>query len=492
MVNRGPSQACLTCKTRRIRCDEGRPTCRNCTKSKRTCLGYQGMQDAQKYIDPKTQGRSAIFGRDAAPQQQPTPPPFPHDPETEKTIADAFVKFFADFVLVSMDPAISRGYFDGLEQLLAQSNTTSVLYRATRVVALANAARGPEPYELSRNDQFYYMDTLKLFQQSLNDLDERLNNEAVMTASLLGLYEMIAATDVSSTALTAHTAGVSALVFSKNHAPEDRPGKALFWWLNILPRNALELTDRLDGPIASMPASDAGRPSHTLDALMLQLRPTLLKAYDILRNPKTSKSEIRRMKKQLTLLNKEFSLWPVCQPEEWAPRTVGLIEQNVKDTGTPVEDKPFWPGRIDSYFDLYVAALWDTYRKCRLKLFQVTMDCAIRLDEKESTFEKIKADTKDLVDGMCASVPFQLGTDLSRLQHPDTLHLDVPGKPLGGLLLMYPLYIASSLSIVPADQRLWMKGRLRWIGDHMGIRQATLLGAVSQEYRPRYFYSVLD
>ena len=220
---------------------------------------------------------------------------------------------------------------------------------------------------------------------------------------------------------------------------------------------------------------------HTLDALMLQLRPALLKAYDVLQDPKVSKAGVRRLKQQLILLNKEFALWPLCQPKEWAPQTVGSIEQNLESTEIPVDQMPFWPGRVDSYFDLYVAALWDTYRKCRLKCFQVTMDCAGRLDEKISTFEKIEMEMKELVDDMCASVPFQLCADLSTLEDDDAVdRLNVPGKPLGGLLLMYPLYIASSLAIVPSDQRAWMKGRLRWIGSHMGIRQAALLGAVSQ------------
>jgi hypothetical protein len=31
---------CLTCRKRRIKCDEGQPTCRNCHKSKRVCDGY--------------------------------------------------------------------------------------------------------------------------------------------------------------------------------------------------------------------------------------------------------------------------------------------------------------------------------------------------------------------------------------------------------------------------------------------------------------------
>ncbi|KAF2467712.1 uncharacterized protein BDR25DRAFT_234006, partial [Lindgomyces ingoldianus] len=32
--------SCLTCRKRRIKCGEERPTCANCIKSKRQCEGY--------------------------------------------------------------------------------------------------------------------------------------------------------------------------------------------------------------------------------------------------------------------------------------------------------------------------------------------------------------------------------------------------------------------------------------------------------------------
>ncbi|OAA81496.1 Fungal transcriptional regulatory protein [Akanthomyces lecanii RCEF 1005] len=39
-VRKRTKTGCLTCRRRRIKCDEGRPTCANCIKSKRVCEGY--------------------------------------------------------------------------------------------------------------------------------------------------------------------------------------------------------------------------------------------------------------------------------------------------------------------------------------------------------------------------------------------------------------------------------------------------------------------
>ncbi|KAI0020549.1 hypothetical protein F4780DRAFT_364080 [Xylariomycetidae sp. FL0641] len=59
---------CLTCRRRRIKCDEGRPTCNNCIKSKRQCDGYN-----QRVIfkDPLGAFASAPYG----PIHYPSPSP---------------------------------------------------------------------------------------------------------------------------------------------------------------------------------------------------------------------------------------------------------------------------------------------------------------------------------------------------------------------------------------------------------------------------------
>ena len=67
-IKRRTKTGCLTCRKRRIKCDEGHPACRNCQKSKRECLGY----------DP-------IFKSQASPQTiQPAPGIFPPPPQQQQ------------------------------------------------------------------------------------------------------------------------------------------------------------------------------------------------------------------------------------------------------------------------------------------------------------------------------------------------------------------------------------------------------------------------
>ncbi|KAK3943246.1 transcriptional regulatory protein moc3 [Diplogelasinospora grovesii] len=63
-IKRRTKTGCLTCRKRRIKCDEAHPTCNNCKKSKRECLGYDPIFKQQ-------QGPAAI---QPAPNSQPPAP----------------------------------------------------------------------------------------------------------------------------------------------------------------------------------------------------------------------------------------------------------------------------------------------------------------------------------------------------------------------------------------------------------------------------------
>ncbi|KJZ73504.1 hypothetical protein HIM_07060 [Hirsutella minnesotensis 3608] len=64
-IKRRTKTGCLTCRKRRIKCDETHPTCNNCKKSKRECLGYDpvyrqpgGGVSANSHIQPAPASQS--------------------------------------------------------------------------------------------------------------------------------------------------------------------------------------------------------------------------------------------------------------------------------------------------------------------------------------------------------------------------------------------------------------------------------------------------
>jgi hypothetical protein len=51
-IKRRTKTGCLTCRKRRIKCDEARPTCKNCHKSRRDCAGYEPVFKAGVQLSP--------------------------------------------------------------------------------------------------------------------------------------------------------------------------------------------------------------------------------------------------------------------------------------------------------------------------------------------------------------------------------------------------------------------------------------------------------
>ena len=121
-------------------------------------------------------------------------------------------------------------------------------------------------------------------------------------------------------------------------------------------------------------------------------------------------------------------------------------------------------------------------------IIDVIISCASKLNMRNSFHSQFFA-AQDLVDDMAASLCFHLCADVPNLVQnaesgaPFCL---TPAKSLGGLLLMYPLFIVSSLSITKVQQRHNMTKALVWIAERMGIGQAQWLLKVRLTQRTRH------
>jgi len=85
-----------------------------------------------------------------------------------------------------------------------------------------------------------------------------------------------------------------------------------------------------------------------------------------------------------------------------------------------------------------------------------------------------------LVGDIIASIPYHLTDELQNFldeggKGGKSLE---PGRPVGGLLLMHPIYVASTLLIAPQEMREYLKDCLSWIGINMGIGQASVFAKV--------------
>ncbi|KAF2489134.1 hypothetical protein BU16DRAFT_567316 [Lophium mytilinum] len=173
-------------------------------------------------------------------------------------------------------------------------------------------------------------------------------------------------------------------------------------------------------------------------------------------------------------LDNELANWATTQLHRWQYRTIGKFDPLMTD----FKENHFWLfGRVDVYADLYISTIWNTYRKVRLMIIDAIIDCASKLNLRNFLQPQIST-AQDLVDDIAASLCFHLCADVPNMvQNAESgapFRL-TPGKSLGGLLLMQPLFKVSGLSITKVQQRRIMREALVWIADQMGIGQAQLL-----------------
>lgn len=145
----------------------------------------------------------------------------------------------------------------------------------------------------------------------------------------------------------------------------------------------------------------------------------------------------------------------------------------------------YWPGMVDTYFDLYVAGVWNTSHTARLLLINLLLELSKILNNNSSNHDREHQDALRLVEDMVSSIPFHLAEDLHVFLRdtekedaaPKKLH---SGRPIGALLLMHPIYVASKLSIVPPHLRIYLHDCPEWIAAHMGIGQALVFAKVRE------------
>ena len=182
-------------------------------------------------------------------------------------------------------------------------------------------------------------------------------------------------------------------------------------------------------------------------------------------------------------LDQAFATWQESRSIDFKPWTVNSVSQ--PQAGSKIE-VGCWLGKVDMYFDLYVAGVWNTARMARILLLDLILKLSNALNGNHNCShehqDSLRGVALRLVEDTISSIPFSLAEDLHIFlqdREKDSTRARMrPGIPVGGLLLMHPIYIVSRLSIVPENIREYMRDCLDWIGTNMGIGQASVFAKV--------------
>jgi hypothetical protein len=191
-------------------------------------------------------------------------------------------------------------------------------------------------------------------------------------------------------------------------------------------------------------------------------------------------------------LDQQAASWMRSVPEHWHYRTL-CWEDTVP--GGDYSRAEVFPGRVDAYPDFWIASVWNMVRTARLILASVVVRCAAwvcaRVDYRTTPEYATAARTcADMITDIIASVPYHLGWHAKRRHLFDDKSLsgfacgEEDGmKGLAGYFLTWPLACVMNQDYVSDAQRQWIVGRLRYIGDELGIRYAHILSQVSVIFR---------
>ena len=98
--------------------------------------------------------------------------------------------FFDEYCMVSSNRGLSRGYLHGLQTMIAKAGLSSELVQACTIIALANVGKklGNAMY-INRAEGLYSL-LLRSFRLSISNEAIFTTVESLITAVLLGLYEV--------------------------------------------------------------------------------------------------------------------------------------------------------------------------------------------------------------------------------------------------------------------------------------------------------------
>ncbi|KAM5357465.1 hypothetical protein ACJZ2D_016231 [Fusarium nematophilum] len=371
-----------------------------------------------------------------------------------------------------------------LPNLYARSDPGSALRLATEAISYATSTKLIEGATLLSRKR--YVQAIKAIGKAIQDPIEARDDQTLYAILLLCGYETILQGPTAPSAWGAHVDGAAALVRfrggSKVHSSISR-GMFCFVRKSVV-LGHMQLCRPVDD-IFTVPdetASSGQSPEDHLTSTAakipnLQYRSNCLFA----QTQDASDDDIESLLHSATDLDRELSHWASNMPTTWSYSAA----MNVRD---PASSR-FTPRQVHRYSSFYTARVWNIYRVSRLIVQSILLRATSRLptsvETRPNDFNKIRIEesSMELVNDICASVPFLLGHDLARMKLPAMSGgrkqesrswpraEENSATGTGRFSLIWPLYVACGAPSVPEAQREWMRMQLRFLAEH-GEQQA--------------------
>ncbi|KUJ18512.1 uncharacterized protein LY89DRAFT_498195 [Mollisia scopiformis] len=527
MVNTGkPSSGYHMCRKRRIKCDEAKPHCMRCQKSKRICPGYRDSAQLQRFGGSKPTKKQrhgsdkihnlsfdelidsvilstatsldspdySIDSTTLAPSRESSRTPYEKTTLTlfhfQIPIEEQTTCFFTtDFVLTPRK-ASGIGFLSFVLPFSALAKTNSPFHQALSASSLASFGSRFKRKSLLPKAHEQYIECVKGIKKSLLEPRAAKDDSILASILLLTIFEQVTLVETSLNGWSSHIEGAIALVRHRGEESFKTPlSRNLFNGVReLMTIHFMAKAKPIDRSIDWL--------YHTPDDIFehryatLNMRLVDLRAINntvTVPGPRTTSKTVKvvELLHKARTLEKEYREWFESLSSSYS--AMAWLDSETTTT-TNIATSISHPGRIDQYEELYQAYEYNVARSSQILIWTIILRCIAWL--REDTDYRISTEYRDaarrcreLIQDIVSSIPycFLWDQDCSTMM-PDKVRFScehVEMKGVSAVYLMWPLYVAGNSDFATSSQRLFAKGKLAYIAGSVGICQASLILQIS-------------
>ena len=436
MPNYGRSGRCLTCKRRRVKCDEARPACSPCRRLHLDCGGYTKNYAFRDESHKFASAATLKILKEQAAAGEPS--------RSLLTGADVAVPFFLAHYPMGRSLPVARGFYETLNPIYSSQPHDSPL-------SLAVSAVAARVFSLWRHEDAFHGEPLSApYTQAVTSLrsalerpEDRRRPATTLAVLALHLYESISAVYDARQATPVHHHGALSLLPIGGLDSLDGVISTYVkgFVLHTEISSALRQKRSMHPNVYSCVTSSLvpGNISSTLDSIgasVAELQADYVRglSQQHASGPLLEQQQCRAWITEAGQIDELLQAWARDVPDHWRP----LRLTSGQDFSSSI---PAYRSACDIYPSCQLATLWNLWRFHRLLLLKITIGATQRIStlpwEESADAERLVPPTtmesalqagsiQELVDSICHSVPFYLGnrtkpSSLSDFTDPEIL-----------------------------------------------------------------------
>ncbi|KAL3477753.1 hypothetical protein BJX99DRAFT_245966 [Aspergillus californicus] len=484
-----PSQNCLRCRQRRIKCDRVRPECSQCKRAGKECAGYREETSMLFRDENERTIRRAIAAKERSLAKQQA---IVRRPQTAGVLSDAgttsevTISKFNTVLVLNRPMPITPGNIDsqGLQFFIhhfstvpwfdgsfLQAQNFAVVqdldadpsFRGSVVsiglAAMSNVRRDNSLLDLARQRHGV---TLREVRKAIARPSSSNVGNILRLILMLAIFEMVDAKPEAKSPWTIHITGVAALL-KQFPFPRGREfnTQAELWFYFAVIVNYLQVGGPFPAELNNWSAlrlsSSTGETWPAFELVDILIKFVRFCAD----SPRRQAKGVENILREVLNLDLELQDWMNRLPAQWS----FVVKETTDMPGT-------FYGIYHVYQNVWASRVLNQYHLSRLLVNEVILAYISKLEEPLQWNEQAQRSLR-VVTQMATDICVGIATQ-GLFSDSDSLPIRSQPRPLmkGIFMRIYPLRVAASATGVPEYLRNWAVERLQNIGDRMGIRQA--------------------